>query len=72
MLGFMAEAEPDDPVVGDELEDARWFDIDSVRAGLARDWASPAVDDEPGISLSPPVSISRWLIEQWLAEYAMR
>ncbi|MEO6138920.1 MAG: NAD(+) diphosphatase [Luteimonas sp.] len=72
MLGFMAEAEPDDPVVGDELEDARWFDIDSVRAGLARDWKTKMADDEPGISLSPPVSISRWLIEQWLAEYAMR
>jgi NAD+ diphosphatase len=72
MLGFMAEAEPDDPVVGDELEDARWFDVDSVRAGLARDWETPMADDEPGIALSPPISISRWLIEQWLAEYAMR
>ncbi len=72
MLGFMAEAEPDDPVVGDELEDARWFDIDSVRAGLARDCATPFADDEPGIALSPSISISRWLIEQWLAEYAMR
>ena len=72
MLGFLAEAEPDDPVVGDELEDARWFDIDSVRAGLAQDWTTPMTHDEPGIALSPPISISRWLIEQWLAEYAMR
>ncbi len=72
MLGFMADAEPDEPVVGDELEDARWFDIDSVRAGLARHWETPMADDERGITLSPPVSIARWLIEQWLAEYAMR
>ncbi len=72
MLGFMAEAEPDDPIVGDELEDARWFDIDSVRDGLARHWETSMADDEPGISLSPPISISRWLIEQWLAGHAMR
>src|SRR5690606_15321287 len=28
MLGFFAEAEPDEPRVGDELEDARWFSFD--------------------------------------------
>ena len=69
MLGFLAEAEPDDPVIGDELEDARWFGVDSVRAGLARDWATPMADDEVGIALSPPISIARWLIEQWLVDY---
>jgi hypothetical protein len=26
-------------------------------------------DDDTGIALSPPISISRWLIEQWLAQY---
>ncbi len=66
MLGFLAEADPDEPVAGDELEDVRWFDAASVRAGLARDWTTPLRDDEPGIALSPPLSIARWLIEQWL------
>jgi NAD+ diphosphatase len=68
MLGFMAEADPDEPVIGDELEDARWFDVDAVRAGLARDGSEPLADDAPGIVLSPSISISRWLVEQWLAE----
>jgi hypothetical protein len=27
-------------------------------------------DDEPGIALSPPISIARWLVECWLAEAA--
>ncbi|MDQ2701229.1 MAG: NAD(+) diphosphatase [Pseudomonadota bacterium] len=71
MLGFIARAEPDDPVAGDELEDVRWFEADQVRAGLAADWA--AVDgrgadaEGGGIILSAPVSISRWLAERWLA-----
>ena len=65
MLGFIAEAEPDEPVVGDELEDARWFDRDAVRAGLARDWQS-APADAGAIVLSSPISIARWLIERWL------
>jgi len=69
MLGFLALAHPDEPVAGDELEDVRWFDVDEVRAGLARDWATPMADDEPGIALSPPISIARWLVERWLAEY---
>lgn len=69
MLGFLAEAEPDAAVVGDELEDVQWFGVDEVRAGLARDWNAPMTADAPGIALSPPISISRWLIEQWLAEH---
>jgi NAD+ diphosphatase len=68
MLGFMAQAHPDEPVVGDELEDARWFTLDEVRAGLARDWKVPLGDDELGIGLSPPISIARWLVEQWVEE----
>jgi NAD+ diphosphatase len=69
MLGFLAQADADAPVVGDELEDARWFDAASVRAGLARDWsaaAEPGSDDADGIVLSSPISIARWLAEQWL------
>ena len=76
MLGFIAEAEPDVPVIGDELEDVRWFDAASVRAGLARDWnaASPDTAVDAGVAtaatdivLSSPISIARWLAEQWLA-----
>lgn len=68
MLGFMAQAAPDIPVVGDELEDARWFDAEAVRAGLARDWDEPVSEqDAPDcIILSSPISIARWLVEQWL------
>ncbi|UHQ20770.1 NAD(+) diphosphatase [Lysobacter sp. KIS68-7] len=67
MLGFHAEAGPDAPTAGDELEDVRWFDADTIRAGLARDWTAPPGDDEQGIALSAPLSIARWLIETWLA-----
>ena len=67
MLGFIAEAEPDEPVVGDELEDARWFEADEVRQALAGDWRS-ADGAGGGIVLSPPISIARWLAERWLAE----
>jgi NAD+ diphosphatase len=72
MLGFMAQAEPDEPVIGEELEDARWFDADEVRDGLARDGGEPLAEDAPGIVLSPSISIARWLVEQWLAEIAGR
>ncbi len=68
MLGFMAQAEPDEPVIGEELEDARWFGPDEVREGLARDGRESLADGAPGIVLSPAISISRWLVEQWLAE----
>jgi NAD+ diphosphatase len=72
MLGFLAQAEPDPPVAGDELEQVRWFDAGQVRAGLARDWSLPAGGGPPepagdGIVLSSPISIARWLVEQWLA-----
>jgi len=67
MLGFLADADADEPVAGEELEAVRWFDADSIRAGLAQDWnAAPAEDS---IALSTPMSIARWLIEQWLAEH---
>jgi NAD+ diphosphatase len=70
MLGFIAQAHPDEPVVGDELEDARWFSLDDVRAGLARDCDTPIPEHMPGILLSPPISIARWLVEQWVEEMA--
>ena len=66
MLGFAAEAEPDPPQVDGELGDARWFGADEVRAALAR--GEPGgPDDDGGPLLSPSISISRWLIVQWLA-----
>ncbi len=66
MLGFAAEAEPGEPRVGDELEDARWFDAAQIRDAIARE-AAPAGDDD-GPLLSSPISISRWLVERWLDE----
>lgn len=67
MLGFSARAEPDVPQVGDELEDARWFSADEIRAAQARD-ALAAEDDDGGPLLASPISIARWLIEQWLED----
>lgn len=61
MLGFSATAENDIPTVNGELEDARWFTAEEVGAALARD----IEDDGQGIRLSPPISISRSLIEHW-------
>ena len=48
MLGFLAEAESDEPRTGDELEDARWFDAAQVRAGLATPWGE--TPPEGGVS----------------------
>lgn len=60
MLGFEADAEPDEPVPNtDELEDVRWFTREEIGAALRGE----TVDE--GILLSPSVSISRWLIERW-------
>jgi NAD+ diphosphatase len=66
MLGFIADAEPSTPVAGDELEDVRWFDAATIRAGLARPWNATPGESEDDIALSSPISISRWLVEQWL------
>ena len=57
MLGFSALAEPDPPHCNDELEDARWFGRDELVAEVANG----------AIGLSRPESISRWLIDRWLA-----
>ena len=61
MLGFIADAESDAPQTSqDELEDARWFSRAEVEAALSEDR-----EDAP-LRVSPPLSISRWLIEQWV------
>lgn len=68
MLGFIAEAEPDAPLAREELEEARWFEADEVRAGLAADWnAADAVGE--GIVLSSPISIARHVVQAWLREH---
>ena len=62
MLGFIADAEGEVPQTAqDELEDARWFTRADVEAALAEDR-----EDAP-LRVSPPLSISRWLIECWVA-----
>lgn len=61
MLGFVADAESDTPRASDELEDARWFDIDEVGRAIRGE----ARDGE--LLLSPSISISRWLVERWYA-----
>ena len=61
MVGFSAQAEDGEPEVDGELEDARWFTAEEVAAAIARDLH----DDGEGIRLSPPISISRSLIEHW-------
>ncbi|MDQ3289043.1 MAG: NAD(+) diphosphatase [Pseudomonadota bacterium] len=67
MLGFVAIAEPDEPQVGEELEEARWFSADDLRAAQRRE-TLPHSGDDGGPLLSSPISISRWLIEQWLQD----
>ncbi len=57
MLGFSALAEPDEPRCNDELEDARWWTRDELLADVANGV----------LGLSRPESISRWLIDRWLA-----
>ena len=58
MLGFSALAEPDPPRCNDELEDARWFTREQLLAEVA----------DGTLGLSRPESISRWLIDRWLAK----
>jgi len=60
MLGFIAEAEPDDPRPNEELEDVRWFSRDEIGRAL-----NGTGDDR--LRLPPRLSISRWLIESWYA-----
>ena len=66
MLGFEALAEPDEPRVDGELEDARWFTREEIGEALARDGSEPE-----GLLLSPPISIARSLIRHWHANGAM-
>ena len=66
MLGFIADADASEPRVGDELEEARWFTVDDIRAASARDVPADGSVDDGGPLLSARISIARWLIERWL------
>jgi NAD+ diphosphatase len=57
MLGFRASAAPQAPSFGGELEDARWFTAAEIRAQVAAG----------ELQVSPRLSISRWLIDDWMA-----
>ncbi len=57
MLGFRAIARPQPVRLGPELEDARWLSAAEIRAQVAAG----------ALQLSPRLSISRWLIEDWLS-----
>jgi len=57
MLGFRASADPQPVAVGAELEDARWFSAAELRELVA----------SGEMKLSPRLSISRWLIDDWMA-----
>ena len=59
MLGFSAEAEPQAVTVGAELQDARWFSATELRAQIA----------SGELRISPKLSISRWLIDDWMARH---
>ena len=59
MLGFHALADVQPVLVGAELQDARWFSAEQLRT-----------QGESGeVLLSPSLSISRWLIDDWLARH---
>jgi NAD+ diphosphatase len=70
MLGFIARLDGDpsinlDPV---EMEEAAWFTRDEVNQ--ARDWTDggePAIDGTRLRAIPPRLSISRYLIDAWLA-----
>lgn len=65
MLGCVAEATTEAITIdADELEDARWFGRDELRAMLA--------DRHPqGLRVPPPVAIARHLVELFVADAAV-
>ena len=59
MVGFRAKADPQPAQAGDELEAARWFSSAELRELTA----------SGEMQVSPRLSISRWLIDDWLAHH---
>ncbi|WFF01313.1 NAD(+) diphosphatase [Micromonospora sp. WMMD964] len=66
MLGFLATADPDDPVRVDpsEIAYARWFSRREIGAALAGETVD--VGDGAQLILPPPSSIALFLIHRWL------
>ena len=83
MIGFEARADPGAPLVprDGEIEEARWFRRDEVRAILAAEAADPTSADrwlaagaapgavEPAVILPGQVSIARRMVEGWAAQH---
>ena len=66
MLGFLATADPDEPVRVDpaEIAYARWFSRREIGAALAGQTVD--VGDGARLILPPPSSIALFLIHRWL------
>ena len=58
MLGFSAEAASTAIVLGDELQDARWFEVGELRDAVL----------QGRMTLPPPISVSFHLIRDWMAQ----
>ena len=56
MIGFRAQAVSPEIRRGDELEEVRWFDVDSLRSAT----------ESGALRLSSAFSISRFLIDEWV------
>jgi NAD+ diphosphatase len=70
MVGFVARLDGDPGITLDpvEMADAAWFGRDEIRQ--AAEWTDAGVEPEPDRRLkgvSPRLSISRYLIDRWLA-----
>lgn len=59
MVGFHAIADPAAPILlrDEEISEARWFDVDDVRAALA---------GEGDLMVAPPVSIAHVMLQSWV------
>jgi NAD+ diphosphatase len=58
MVGFRASATDTTLRLGDELEDARWFEANELVAAVRRG----------ELRLPPRISVSRRLVEDWLID----
>jgi NAD+ diphosphatase len=70
MVGFVARLDGDASITLDpvEMAEAAWFTRDEVAQAAA--WTDGGIEPEPGRRLravSPHISISRYLIDEWLA-----
>ncbi|MFB9850399.1 NAD(+) diphosphatase [Micromonospora andamanensis] len=66
MLGFLATADPAQPLRLDptEIADARWFSRQEIGAALA---GQPVEVGDARLLLPPPSSIALFLVDRWLA-----